>query len=487
MSRTSSPSAWPSAMSGVKSLKRTPGFGKSGMSRSLLATRSLIWLTPSPRGGWNARSGADRADGTADAGPSAAPRLRGALGLVARPGLGVLVHRTRHPLGRGRRRVRGRLGRAGGVGADDGRFGDAVGSRRALLDAVARDVRVELADRGLVAPQVDEQRRGDEDRRVGAHGDADEQRERQVEQRAGPEQGEADEEHGGDRQERDDGRVDRADQGLVDREVGRRGVRHALGAEGLRGVLADLVEDDDGVIARVAEDREEADHRGRGDLEPEQRIDADGDDEVVQQRHEARDGHLPGAEVERHDDRHEDEEDDESSDRLLADRLSPAGPDERGADRALVDTELLRERRTGLVGAVGRRLGLHADGVLADDRRDDVARDARGGDRGLRLLLVALAVGDALDAELGAAAELDAEVEAPDEDADEREGDEDGREGVPGLLALDEVDRALARVEVVSDLGEVDHAWAFPSAMRAEPTVAGGRLAPGAPNWPRPR
>ena len=49
----------------------------------------------------------------------------------------------------------------------------------------------------------------------------------------------------------------------------------------LGGVLADLVEDHDGVVERVAEDRQEADHGGRGDLEAGERVDAGGDDEVV--------------------------------------------------------------------------------------------------------------------------------------------------------------------------------------------------------------
>ena len=101
-------------------------------------------------------------------------------------------------------------------------------------------------------------------------------------------------------------------------------VGHPLRREGLGGVLAHLVEDDDGVVERVAEDREEADHRRRRDLEPEEGVDADRDDEVVQQGDEPGHRHLPGAEVERHDERHEDEEDDQASDRLLADRLHPS-------------------------------------------------------------------------------------------------------------------------------------------------------------------
>ena len=41
------------------------------------------------------------------------------------------------------------------------------------------------------------------------------------------------------------------------------------------GVLVDLVEHDDGVVEREAEDREERDDGRRRDLEPEQRVHAD--------------------------------------------------------------------------------------------------------------------------------------------------------------------------------------------------------------------
>src|SRR5690242_13929618 len=152
MSRTSSPSAGPSAMSGVKSLKRTPGLGKSGMSRSLLATRSLIWLTPSPEVVERAVSG------------WSAPRLRSALGLVARSRLGVLVHRSRRAVGL--RPARGTCCRARGVGTDDGRLERTLGCGDVRLDTVPRHVLLELPDRRLVAAQVDEQRRRDEDRGI---------------------------------------------------------------------------------------------------------------------------------------------------------------------------------------------------------------------------------------------------------------------------------------------------------------------------------
>jgi hypothetical protein len=82
----------------------------------------------------------------------------------------------------------------------------------------------QLLQGGLAAPQVDQQRGGDEDRGVGTDGDTDEQRQGQVEQRAWTELGEADHEDGEDRQQGHDRRVDRPHEGLVDREVGRLGV-----------------------------------------------------------------------------------------------------------------------------------------------------------------------------------------------------------------------------------------------------------------------
>ena len=162
--------------------------------------------------------------------------------------------------------------------------------------------------------QVHEQWRRDEDRRVGADRDADEQRQAEVEEGAGAEQREADDEDRGDRQERDDRRVDGPDQGLVDGEVRGLGVRHPPREERLRGVLADLVEDDDGVVERVPEDREEPDHRRRRDLEPEQGVDPDRDDQVVGRATRPataifRSGSRRGR-------RHEDEEDDQRLDRL---------------------------------------------------------------------------------------------------------------------------------------------------------------------------
>src|SRR6185437_15024934 len=90
-----------------------------------------------------------------------------------------------------------------------------------------------------------EQRRRDEDRRVRARGDADDERERKVLQRRA-----AEDEQRDDRQQRDErgrqGTPDRLPQRYV-RDRGERLLAHQ------RDVLANAVEDDDRVVDRVAE------------------------------------------------------------------------------------------------------------------------------------------------------------------------------------------------------------------------------------------
>ena len=96
----------------------------------------------------------------------------------------------------------------------------------------------------------------------------------------------ADHQDRGDRQQRDQRGVDGPDQGLVQRQVGGLAVGAPAGGEQARGVLPDLVEHHHGVVERVAEDREQADDRGRADLEAGQRVDPDRDHDVVHQRDE---------------------------------------------------------------------------------------------------------------------------------------------------------------------------------------------------------
>ena len=88
----------------------------------------------------------------------------------------------------------------------------------------------------------------------------------------------ADVEDRADRDQRHDRGVDRADQGLVDGQVGGLGVASAGSTRRFVGVLPDLVEDDDRVVHREAEDREQAGHGRRRDREAGQRVDADRDE-----------------------------------------------------------------------------------------------------------------------------------------------------------------------------------------------------------------
>jgi hypothetical protein len=69
-----------------------------------------------------------------------------------------------------------------------------------------------------------------------------------------------------------------------------------------------------------------------------------------------------------------------------------------------------------------------------------------------------IGVGDAGDAELAAADELDAEHEpAADERHDDRDEQQHDRDAEPDAAVADEVDRPLAGVEVVSELSESCH------------------------------
>ena len=75
-------------------------------------------------------------------------------------------------------------------------------------------------------------------------------------------------------------------------------------------VLLHPVEHHDRVVQRVAEDRQEGDHRRRRDLELEHGVDADGEQHVVGHGGERGDRHPP-LETDRDEDRHDDQEDDQ--------------------------------------------------------------------------------------------------------------------------------------------------------------------------------
>ena len=163
------------------------------------------------------------------------------------------------------------------------------------------------------------------------------------------------------------------------------------------------------------------------------------------------------------------EERDEADERLPRDIRTPGRADERRRDLGLGHAVGLGEgrgdrARVGLLELVG----LHAHAVAADDR--DV-RVGLGHDATPRRRSRAAGVGvlDAGDLELRSAAELDAEVEAAASTGIEhREDDQHARDRVPLLAAADEVERALARVEVVAECGEpVGHQDSLPSLVAA--------------------
>ncbi|SIA33532.1 Uncharacterised protein [Mycobacteroides abscessus subsp. abscessus] len=173
------------------------------------------------------------------------------------------------------------------------------------------DGRVVLAGLGRQLLEGHQKRRRDKDRRVGTGDHTDEQGQRDIHQ------GTRAKGHGTDEQNRADGEkrhnrgVDRTNHRLVDREVHVLGEGVVLLLVDVRGQLTHLVEDDDSVIERVAQNRQEADHGRRRDLDLQDRKHTDGDGNVVHQRKQRRRCHAPRAEVHRHqqgDECHEDDE-----------------------------------------------------------------------------------------------------------------------------------------------------------------------------------
>ena len=211
-STTSEKPAW-SARSGEMSLNTTPGFGKSGTSRTRVVSawrarlpgrgvgHRLPRLLRDWRVGW-ARLLAALFIGRAD--------LRGAAGRAAA---------VRAAGGRPPRLPRGLL--LGLFGPRPARVASAVSPTTIRPVAPRRALHpLRLGDhRRLTHLELGQHRRRDEDRGVRPCRHADEQREREVLQWSGAELEGSDVEDRADRQQRRDRRVDRPDQGLVDREV----------------------------------------------------------------------------------------------------------------------------------------------------------------------------------------------------------------------------------------------------------------------------
>ncbi len=215
---------------------------------------------------------------------------------------------------------------------------------RLLLGSTVRHPGRQLLHLRVALLDLGQQRGGDEDRGVGAGDHADEQGEREVLERPLAEDDRSGEQQGRHRQHADDRGVDRADQHLVDRQVGGLGV--GLGGAGAQAadVLADLVEDHHGVVEGVPEDGQHADQRGRGDGEPDEGVDADRQQQVVGQGHQRGDRHRAVAEVDPDHQPDQDEEDPEGDQPTVGDLLAPGGADE----------------------VVGHLVGRHAR-LLADD------------------------------------------------------------------------------------------------------------------------
>ena len=183
------------------------------------------------------------------------------------------------------------------------------------------------------------------------------------------------------------------------------------------GVLPHLVEDHHGVVEREAEDRQDAGDRRRCHLEPGQGVDADGDQDVVRQRHDRGDGHLPLAEVGPDEQHHQDEEHQQADEGALRGCRAPARPDVLCGEVVLGGPGLGQDRVGDLLAlGRGQRLGLHQHRLAAGggDHRLLGVLDAGAGDRLAELVGGVLGdlVGGQGDAVLGAALELDAEVEA---------------------------------------------------------------------------
>src|SRR5579875_1947032 len=325
-----------------------------------------------------------------------------------------------------------------------------------------------------------EDRGGHKNRGVGAGGQADKEGEGEVFEGTGAEQARTDEKQRGDREQCDDRGVDGPDEGLVHGEVRRLAVGHPAPAGNSPGILPDLVENNDGVIQRISENGQQTDHRRRGDVEADQGVDAHSDDEVVQQRNDRADRHLPFKEQRQvKDDRHQ--KDDQALDRLIGDLFAPTRPDGRRGNLVGRNTEF---RRDGLDNSVGRGLvqglGLHLEGgathagpaqMLDDGIRDTCAAD-HVSNLGCGVSLVR-------EGEFGTTFEFQAEVQPADAKTDQPDDDDDGGEGEPAAPAADEVEGDLPGVQAMADRTQLAHRRAFPRDMAAHTLRAGtGRCAP---------
>ena len=160
------------------------------------------------------------------------------------------------------------------------------------------------------------------DRRVGADQHADEQHERQILQGTCTKQTGTDTENGRNWQDCNNRRIDRTHEHLIDRDVRDCRVGATRLAADTAGVLLDLVEYDHGVIERIAQNRQQADHRCRRDLETSECIHTNGHHHVVKECYHRCKRHL-GLEVDTEEDDDEHEEHEQALDCLLGDVTAP--------------------------------------------------------------------------------------------------------------------------------------------------------------------
>lgn len=174
-------------------------------------------------------------------------------------------------------------------------------------------------------------------RRIHADDHAAEHREGEVDKRVS-----ADDQHEDDRDDRGDRRVDGTHDDLVERTVGA-GKEAALHLR--RGVLADAVEHDDGIVERVTDDGQQGCDNVGGDFHVEEQarpgIDAEYDDHVVEQADKRDDTHARLAIANGNDGQDAKAREEERQDGAPDDRCTPAGANGLDFDRPLVKTKSL--------------------------------------------------------------------------------------------------------------------------------------------------
>lgn len=274
---------------------------------------------------------------------------------------------------------------------------------------------------------------GDVDRRVGRDNDANDQRDGEaVHRRAAQDQ------QGGEHQQRGQVRDDRAQDRLVHREID--DIEDAAAALGDQ-VLADAVEDDDGFIVGVADQRQDGRQRCDVELDLEDRQEAQHHHRVVDQSRDCADRELPlEAEHDVRSDAHEREQQRQAAraEQLLAD-LRADELDAAQCDVVVLGVQRLEHMRADLrrVLAAGRRQPDQDRG-----RGTEVLHDGAFVPR-FSQIMADLVEFDALrvrDLHQHAAGEVDAEVQTTEDNQQDGSDRQDRRHHQAHLALGHEVD-----------------------------------------------